>query len=122
MTQKRKHMRTTTLFMYVLMSVRAISNGANEPIADNELGLTTKDCALQYCESLDALGLWMTFVSECKTESPVLVTHGSKHTYDPVSRHDAKSCALYLCPSFHEEATSFLQTGCTTSFRTFLQS
>ncbi len=27
----------------------AISSGANEPIADNELGLTAKDCALQYC-------------------------------------------------------------------------
>ena len=110
------------LFFYIPVVAYAISNGANEPIADNELGLTTKDCALQYCESLDALGLWMTFVSECKTQTPVLVTHGAKHTYDPVSRHDAKSCAMYLCPSLHEEATVFLQTGCTTSFRAFLHS
>lgn len=102
--------------------VHAISNGANEPIADNELGLTTKDCALQYCETLDALGLWMTFVSECKTKSPVLVTRGSRHTYDPVARHDAQSCALYLCPSLHEEAASYLRTGCTSSFRHFLSS
>jgi hypothetical protein len=102
--------------------IRGISNGANEPIADNQLGLTTKDCALQYCESLDALALWMTFIPECKTNSPVLVTHGSHSTSDPIARHDAKSCALYLCPSLHEEATAFLQTGCKTSFRNFLKS
>ncbi len=100
---------------------RAISNGANEPIADNELGLTTKDCAMQYCESLDALALWMTFVSVCKTKKPVIATHGSRSTYDPVARHDAKTCALYLCPSLHEEATAFLQTGCKESFRDFLR-
>ena len=115
-------MRILYGMLVVLMSARAISNGANEPIADNELGLTTKDCALQYCESMDALALWLTFESECKTKSPVLVTHGSKNTYDPVSRHDAKSCAMYLCPSIYKEATSFLQTGCTTSFRDFLRS
>lgn len=102
--------------------VRAISNGANEPIADNELGLTTKDCALQYCETMDALALWMTFVSECKTKKPVMVTHGSRSSYDPVARHDAKSCALYLCPSLHNQATEYLQTGCRESFREFLRS
>lgn len=100
----------------------AISNGANEPIADNELGLTTKDCALQYCESLDALALWLTLVPACKTEKPVFNTHGSHSTYDPVARHDAKSCALYLCPSLHNEATAYLQAGCTTTFQSFLHS
>jgi hypothetical protein len=49
----------------VLMTAHAISSGANEPIADNELGLTAKDCALQYCEELDALALWLTLVDPC---------------------------------------------------------
>lgn len=101
--------------------VRSISNGANEPIADNELGLTTKDCALQYCETMDALALWMTLVPECKTKKPVMVTHGSRSTSDPVSRHDTKSCALYLCPSLHNEASAFLQAGCKASFGEFLR-
>ena len=112
---------THVLGFCTLGLVRAISNGANEPIADNELGLTTKDCALQYCESMDALALWMTFVSECKTKRPVIITHNSRSTYDPVARHDAKSCALYLCPSLQSEATAFLQSGCKESFRDFLR-
>ena len=101
------------------MVAYAISNGANEPIADNELGLTTKDCALQYCESLDALGLWLTFVSECNTHAPQLITHGNKHTTDPVARHDARSCALYLCPALADYATEYLQTGCVSTFKSF---
>jgi hypothetical protein len=109
-------------FLHVLATVTAvsaISSGANEPIADNELGLTTKDCALQYCKELDALALWLTFVNECKTHEPVLVTHGNKHTIDPVARHDARSCAMYLCPALADTATKYLQTGCIVSFRTF---
>ena len=54
----------------VVVGVQAISSGANEPIADNELGLTAKDCALQYCEELDALALWLTLVDVC--------THGGE--------------------------------------------
>jgi len=106
-------------FLCIPMVAYAISNGANEPIADNELGLTTKDCALQYCESLDALGLWLTFVSECNTHAPQLITHGNKHTTDPVARHDARSCALYLCPALADYATEYLQTGCVSTFKSF---
>lgn len=47
------------------VGVQAISSGANEPIADNELGLTAKDCAMQYCEDLDALALWLSLVDVC---------------------------------------------------------
>lgn len=53
------------LFTAGFVITYAISNGANEPIADNELGLTTKDCALQYCEDLDALALWLSIVEVC---------------------------------------------------------
>lgn len=108
-------------FICIPIIAHAISNGANEPIADNELGLITKDCALQYCESLDALGLWMTFVSECDTRSPILVAHGNKHTSDPVARHDANSCALYLCPTLANHATEYLQAGCKSTFKLFIK-
>ena len=43
----------------------AVLAGSNEPIADNELGLTAKDCASQYCSSKDGLGLWMTLEQMC---------------------------------------------------------
>ena len=56
-------------FGVILYSVYAISSGANEPIADNELGLTAKDCALQYCEEKDGMSLWLTMVNEC-VDSP----------------------------------------------------
>jgi hypothetical protein len=52
-----------------LSYVIAISSGANEPIADNELGLTAKDCALQYCTEKDGMALWLTLVNDC-VESP----------------------------------------------------
>ena len=45
--------------------VSGISTGANEPIADNELGLMAKDCSRQYCEVKDGLQLWLTLVDEC---------------------------------------------------------
>ncbi len=57
------------LFLLFGTNVYAISSGANEPIADNELGLTAKDCAKQYCEDKDGMGLWMSLVNEC-VESP----------------------------------------------------
>ncbi len=46
-------------------TVNSISTGANEPIADNELGLMAKDCSRQYCDIKDGLQLWLTLVDEC---------------------------------------------------------
>ncbi len=57
------------VLVLIFVCVQAISSGANEPIADNELGLTAKDCAKQYCEQKDGLGLWLTLVNEC-VDSP----------------------------------------------------
>lgn len=48
-----------------MIMVNAISNGANEPIADNQLGLTAKDCALQFCEDKDGMALWMSLIQQC---------------------------------------------------------
>ncbi len=62
---KQKLQIFTICFISLLKGTLAISNGANEPIADNELGLTAKDCALQYCDSKDGMALWMTLVNEC---------------------------------------------------------
>lgn len=59
----------------LLLSFVAVAlAGSNEPIADNELGLTAKDCASQYCASKDGLGLWMTLEQMCMTDpNPYLV-------------------------------------------------
>ncbi len=48
-----------------IIGILSISSGANEPIADNELGLTAKDCALQHCLEKDALGLWLSLQNVC---------------------------------------------------------
>ncbi len=53
------------LLLFMIPMVYAISNGANEPIADNQLGLTAKDCALQFCEDKDGMALWLSLVQEC---------------------------------------------------------
>jgi hypothetical protein len=63
------------LSLYYLTCVLAISSGANEPIADNELGLTAKDCALQYCSTKDGMALWLTLVNECVSNpNPYLIS------------------------------------------------
>ncbi len=56
----------------VLGTAYAISNGANEPIADNQLGLTAKDCSLQYCETLDGLALWLTLAEVCFSQDSLV--------------------------------------------------
>lgn len=48
-----------------MIVAQAISNGANEPIADNQLGLTAKDCALQFCQQKDGMALWMSLMQQC---------------------------------------------------------
>ncbi len=57
------------MFFVLITIVNGISTGANEPIADNELGLTAKDCAKQYCEKKDGLALWLTLQSVCKSNA-----------------------------------------------------
>ncbi len=61
------------LFIYLFLlqlstqfiGIICISSGANEPIADNELGLTAKDCSMQHCLEKDALGLWLSLEAVC---------------------------------------------------------
>lgn len=53
------------LFLEFLTYTCAISSGANEPISDNELGLTARDCALQYCNSKNGYELWVTLQKRC---------------------------------------------------------
>ncbi len=67
------------LFLFI-NQVIAISSGANEPIADNELGLTAKDCALQYCTIKDGMSLWLTMVNECVSNpNPYFASIDSKN-------------------------------------------
>ncbi len=53
------------IIIQLVSIISAISTGANEPIADNELGLTAKDCALQYCKVKDGMALWLTLANRC---------------------------------------------------------
>ena len=55
------------LFFFINLSfVLSFQSSANEPIADNELGLTARDCALQYCKSKNGYELWLTLQKRCK--------------------------------------------------------
>ncbi len=80
----------TFIFLYMISNVNSISTGANEPIADNELGLTAKDCALQYCTVKDGMALWLTLVNEC-VENPnpyfINIDHLEKES-EPVLNKD----------------------------------
>ena len=50
--------------------------GANEPIADNQLGLTAKDCSSSHCSSKDGLLLWLSLEKACLTEKKSTGTKG----------------------------------------------
>jgi hypothetical protein len=58
-------MRTASIFTFVAMVVVGVMAGTNEPIADNELGLTAQSCARQYCTDKDGLLLWLNFAEKC---------------------------------------------------------
>ncbi len=64
-----KYLIGLIVLILFIQKIDAISSGANEPIADNELGLTAKDCALQYCQEKDGMALWLSLVNEC-VDSP----------------------------------------------------
>jgi hypothetical protein len=58
-------------------AVHGSMTGANEPIADNELGLTAKACAETYCSAKDGLELWLSFSGVClaaETQNPYLMS------------------------------------------------
>ncbi len=69
------------LLLYsLLLPIYAMSNGANEPIPDNELQLRAKDCALQYCETKDGLALWLSLSNVCsgKSANPYFIEIGEE--------------------------------------------
>ncbi len=52
-----------------MFGIFCISSGANEPIADNELQLTAKDCSMQYCADKDGMALWLSLQNACAKEN-----------------------------------------------------
>ena len=57
--------------------------------------------------------------------SPVLIFLSltsvvGKSIEDPVARHDAKECGVYLCPSIPTYATTYLQNGCNGEFQEYI--
>ncbi len=112
-------------FLCTTTYIHAISTGANEPIADNMLGLYAKDCALQYCQDRDGLSLWMTLVDTCHK---MIDDHDhdhddiQEHKHAPVARHDTNECSTFLCAGKYQDIfQEYLERGCTDSFDTFIQ-
>jgi hypothetical protein len=46
--------------MLVLLLVRSVLAGSNEPIPDNQLGTYANSCASSFCNEKDGLELWLT--------------------------------------------------------------
>ncbi len=44
----------------------------------------------------------------------------AKQIQDPVAKHDASMCGVYLCPGLPDLATKYLQSGCIQEFGHFL--
>lgn len=73
-----QNMRKLSILAF-FATVALATAGSNEPIADNELGLTAKDCASQYCNSKDGLELWLTLEQMCMMDpNPYLVETGQQ--------------------------------------------
>lgn len=95
------------LFAFVAIGVaHAINTGANEPIADNDLGIVAKECALTYCDTKDALALWLVLAPMCRTE----------YRRKPMEILSPRDCAEYLCPDPDESVVArvefYIASGC----------
>lgn len=94
------------LLYSLLLPTYAISNGANEPIPDNELQLRAKDCALQYCETKDGLALWLSLSNVCsgKSANPYFIEIGEEEE-ESTSTEISPFIAGSICAAI--SATSF---------------
>ncbi len=57
------------LLLFYFVTIYSISSSSNEPIADNELQLTAKDCSMQYCANKDGMALWLSLQNACAKEN-----------------------------------------------------
>ncbi len=44
----------------------------------------------------------------------------AKTIEDPVAKHDAKQCAIYLCSRLPDIATSYIESGCLGNFKDYI--
>mmetsp|Transcript_7916 Transcript_7916/g.10530 ORF Transcript_7916/g.10530 Transcript_7916/m.10530 type:complete len:146 (-) Transcript_7916:488-925(-) len=60
---------TRYIFIILFLSTQIFpvfgSKRANDPVEDNVLGLTTRDCAKKYCIDKPALDLWLSLQEVC---------------------------------------------------------
>lgn len=85
-------MRPGALFFGLAICVAAFSAritvhglaGPNEPLADNELGLTSKDCS-SHCDNKDGLLLWIASKDVCDAS---LLSSSSPSSSSPISSSD----------------------------------
>ena len=60
----RNVLKSLLLASVLLSTAMGTMKGANEPLADNELGLASKDCA-SFCPTKDSLLLWYGMKDTC---------------------------------------------------------
>lgn len=86
----------------LFINVESISTGANEPIADNQLGLTAKDCALQYCSSKDGMVLWLTLMNVCVSDpNPYFIEKNKDNEVIVISKMIDYDYSLSNSMNFH---------------------
>jgi hypothetical protein len=81
-----------TVCLAFLTVTHGMNTGANEPIADNELGTIAKECAKMYCDDRDGLALWLVMVRTCRMDSLLDAWLTAEKTTS------VRGCAEYLCP------------------------
>ena len=75
--------RCALVSLFLLVLVLAFASSANPEIADNELGITARACADNYCTSKDSLDLWNSLEWYCH-QSEKVIGDGQGPTYSSV--------------------------------------
>lgn len=98
------------LFLIKIIGIFSISSGANEPIADNELQLTAKDCSMQFCLEKNSLSLWLSLQNVCFGENanPYFLETSSQETISQETTYSnnvspiisASICSIFSLSSF----------------------
>lgn len=86
-----------------LLSVLASLYAFNAPIEDNDLGITARACAANFCKSKDSLELWMEIEYECHARDLIttdLFTNVRKRKLAETASYSLSSVHVGLLCSF----------------------
>ncbi len=68
------------LFLMKIVGILCVSSSSNQPIEWTELGLMSRDCALQMCIDKDSLGLWLSLQNLCSSTPNPYFLESSQET------------------------------------------